>query len=283
MEEFYSYNTLCEPNRNAPRMRGSGPKAYLHFAKSSDQTKAALAKIPEYEQVLFTRIARVWYPENPRQGLLKINTDYRGCARCGLFKYRKKVVASRIIGNGDPQIAFVGQSPGANEDEQGWPFVGPSGQLLAEMLQKAQFSHPFLLTNIIACRPEDGPGTAQRNDPTTEESIACSQRLWEVLATVKPNVVVALGHIPAKMFWANPKQVSQNILYKIGENLYVAHTRHPAYHLRAMGRGGKFEMEEAQGFFAQLNHFIRKLHPFPMDQPWPFQRGNGYPFKYIKI
>ncbi len=280
MKSFYIYSTVCAPKEDAevPYIRGRGRKTYLHYSENLNSLTTALAEIPEYEQVITTRIYHNEFPASHDFSPRKIVSLFENCTRCTLSHYRWKTVHMR--GHVGAKIIMVGQSPGHNEDEQGVPFVGASGSLLAEMLSEAKFKCQFLLTNIVACRPDSGPGCAPRSDPRPEECVACSQRLWLLLTSVKPNVILALGQIPAKMFWKKPKDKSMNKLYRLSDKLFIGQTRHPAYHLRKMANGGSYEMDEAVEFFTKLNKFIPSLESFKKGEKWALN-DNRYPFSYV--
>ena len=115
----------------------------------------------------------------------------RSCVRCPLAAGRTQVV----FGHGDPtaQLMLVGEGPGRDEDVQGRPFVGRSGQLLDWLLTVVGLDREHLyVTNSVLCRP---PGN---RTPTPAEVGACSAWLREQLRLVKPRVVVALGNTAAQ-------------------------------------------------------------------------------------
>ncbi len=92
-------------------------------------------------------------------------------------------------GNLNAEVMFVGEAPGANEDDQGRPFVGAAGQLLTQAINSAGVQRQEVyITNVVKCRP---PGN---RTPTDEEIDACVGYLFEELAMVRPKVVVALGN-----------------------------------------------------------------------------------------
>lgn len=95
-----------------------------------------------------------------------------------------------VPGDGNPhaEIVFIGEAPGAQEDEQGRPFVGNSGKLLAELLASIGLSREDVyITNVVKFRPPDN------RDPTEQEKEACMPFLRDELAIIKPRVVVPLG------------------------------------------------------------------------------------------
>ncbi|MBS3886215.1 MAG: uracil-DNA glycosylase [Dethiobacter sp.] len=114
-----------------------------------------------------------------------------GCARCSL-----RLGASRVVfGEGNPQakLIFVGDAPGADEDRQGSPFVGASGQLLDKILAAAEIKRDEIyLTNVLKCRP---PETRK---PQPEEIAACRGHLQRQIELISPAIIVCLGSFAAQ-------------------------------------------------------------------------------------
>ena len=124
----------------------------------------------------------------PRETLDQIREDLGGdCRRCKLSKGRKTIV----FGSGNPnaQLVFVGEGPGADEDEQGLPFVGRAGQLLTEMIEKGmKIPRPDVyICNIVKCRPPDN------RKPEKDEVAACRQFVERQLDAIQPRVICVLG------------------------------------------------------------------------------------------
>ena len=112
------------------------------------------------------------------------------CRACGLAESRKNVV----FGMGDPraEVLFVGEAPGASEDEQGLPFVGKAGHLLDDMLSMIGLHRDRVyITNSIKCRPP------QNRDPLNTEKEACAGYLQQQLKLMQPKIIVCLGRISA--------------------------------------------------------------------------------------
>lgn len=115
------------------------------------------------------------------------------CVKCpNLATSRKSVVFG--VGNIDSPLMFVGEAPGADEDEQGEPFVGKAGQLLTKIIETMALKRgDVYIGNILKCRP-DTPGQAFGNrKPTPEEMATCIPFLHEQIDLIKPKVLVALG------------------------------------------------------------------------------------------
>ena len=114
------------------------------------------------------------------------------CRRCDLCETRTNVVFGQ--GVPDAEVLFVGEGPGANEDEQGLPFVGRSGKLLDSYLEAVDLSRDknVFIANIVKCRPP------QNRDPLPAESAACMPWLREQFRILRPKIVVCLGRIAAQ-------------------------------------------------------------------------------------
>jgi len=123
----------------------------------------------------------------PRETLEKIREDLGDCRRCKLAGGRKTIV----FGSGNPkaELLFVGEGPGADEDEQGLPFVGRAGQLLTQMIEKGmKIPRPDVyICNVVKCRP---PGNRK---PEKDEVAACRQFIERQIDAVRPRVIVVLG------------------------------------------------------------------------------------------
>ena len=129
-----------------------------------------------------------------RVAKLKLIADDIGpnCQRCKLAKLGRKQI---VFGTGDPhaELMFIGEGPGADEDEQGLPFVGRAGQLLNNMIAAMRLKREQVyIANIVKCRP---PGN---RTPERDECDTCSPFLMQQIRVVRPKVIVALGATAAK-------------------------------------------------------------------------------------
>lgn len=118
--------------------------------------------------------------------------DVLACERCSeLCDSRSQIVNG--VGSEDPELLFVGEGPGAREDEQGEPFVGRSGELLTEALrERGLVRSDVRITNCVRCRPPNN------RDPRTEELANCREYLEREIATTDPTVIVTLGKVPSQ-------------------------------------------------------------------------------------
>src|SRR5271157_1563357 len=133
-------------------------------------------------------------PPNDRAALLQVIAEDIGpnCRRCKLAKFGRKQI---VFGTGDPraELMFIGEGPGADEDEQGLPFVGRAGQLLNNMIAAMGLTREAVyIANIVKCRP---PGN---RTPERDECDTCSPFLMRQIRVVRPKVIVALGATAAK-------------------------------------------------------------------------------------
>jgi len=121
-----------------------------------------------------------------------MDCDVADCERCpALVGSRSRIVNG--VGPADADLVFVGEAPGAEEDERGEPFVGRSGGVLDDALRAAGLARADVrITNCVRCRPPDN------RDPTAEELENCRGYLEAELAAVDPAAVVALGKVPAE-------------------------------------------------------------------------------------
>ncbi len=164
---------------------------------------------------------------NPAEALHLIREDIGDCTRCVLHKQgRKQIVFG--VGNPNAELMFIGEAPGADEDQQGEPFVGRAGQLLNNMIKAMGIQREDVyIANIIKCRP---PGN---RTPERDECETCSPFLMRQIAAIKPKVIVALGAVAAKTLLAvnAPMNELRGRWYDFrGTRLAV--TYHPAFLLR---------------------------------------------------
>lgn len=164
-------------------------------------------------------------PERARR-LAELAAAAAGCTRCRLAEGRRKVV----FGAGDPDadLMFIGEGPGAEEDRQGLPFVGPAGQLLTRIIEAMGLTRDQVyIANVVKCRP---PGN---RDPQPDEAQACREYLDGQIDLVRPRVIVALGRVAAQSLLGNELALGRmrGQWYKVrGVDTLV--TYHPAALLR---------------------------------------------------
>lgn len=183
-------------------------------------------------------------------GLDSIIEEMGDCIRCKLSEKRKTIV----FGSGNPNanLMFIGEGPGADEDEQGFPFVGRAGQKLTEIIEKGmKLSRPddTYIANIVKCRP---PGN---RDPEKDEIEACQPFLLKQIQAVKPKVIVALGKPAAStLLKRNVAITKERGTWHEFAGIPLMLTFHPAYLLRA------YTLENRRAVMDDMTQVLEKLN-----------------------
>jgi len=161
-----------------------------------------------------------------RLRLVELADEVRRCTKCGLHSARTQTVFAR--GSTDAELCFVGEGPGADEDRQGFPFVGKAGQLLDRMIAAMGFARDDVyVCNIVKCRPPDN------RKPEPDEMAACKPYLREQLELVAPKVIVALGATAVEGLIGMSGGITRlRGQWKLYRTIPVMPTFHPAYLLR---------------------------------------------------
>jgi uracil-DNA glycosylase len=138
-----------------------------------------------------------------RRELLKaVYEEARVCVACPLHETRTNVVFG--AGNADADLMFVGEAPGANEDQQGLPFVGQAGKLLEKLLGEIGLERgDVFIANTLKCRP---PGN---RDPYPHELDACRHYLESQLELIAPTMICTLGNFATKLLRGDPTGISK--------------------------------------------------------------------------
>jgi DNA polymerase len=166
-------------------------------------------------------------PKPALSGLEAIREELGACTRCGLAYTRTHLVFGE--GNAEARIMFIGEAPGAVEDETGRPFVGPAGRLLTDIIEKAMgLKRPEVyIANILKCRP---PGN---RDPQPEEIEQCIGVLKQQITAIKPEVIIALGRIAAQTLLGTTATISSlRGTFKEYLGIPLMPTYHPSYLLQ---------------------------------------------------
>jgi uracil-DNA glycosylase len=149
------------------------------------------------------------------------------CTRCKLHALGRRQV---VFGVGNPQarLMFVGEAPGADEDEQGIPFVGRAGQLLTKIIEAIELRRDDVyIANVIKCRPP------HNRNPEPDEVDTCEPFLFQQIDAIRPKVIVALGKFGAQTLLRTDDPISRlrgRVFEYRGAKLIP--TFHPAYLLR---------------------------------------------------
>jgi uracil-DNA glycosylase len=151
------------------------------------------------------------------------------CTRCVLHTLgRTQVVFG--VGDANASLMIVGEAPGADEDQQGEPFVGKAGQLLTKIIEAIGLARSDVyIANVIKCRP---PGN---RNPEPPEVATCSPFLLRQVDIVSPKVIVALGTFAAQMLLASDTPISRlrGRVHLFRGGIKLVPTFHPAYLLRS--------------------------------------------------
>ena len=162
--------------------------------------------------------------------LSAIREDLGECTRCKLHTQGRRQV---VFGAGSmtAEIMFVGEAPGADEDEQGVPFVGKAGQLLTKMIEGMGLRRDEVyIANVLKCRP---PGN---RNPEPDEIQTCQPFLFRQVASIQPRVVIALGAFAARTLLDSQEPISKlrgRVFDFRGAQLIP--TFHPSFLLRSPG------------------------------------------------
>jgi DNA polymerase len=125
------------------------------------------------------------------------------CQRCPQLAATRTTVVFGS-GNADADLMFVGEAPGAREDEQGVPFVGQAGRLLDQLLGEIGLTRAdVFVANVLKCRP---PGN---RDPLPQEIDACQDYLFRQLELIEPKVVCTLGNFSTKLLRGEPTGITR--------------------------------------------------------------------------
>lgn len=161
------------------------------------------------------------------QTLSKLREEVMPCVLCHeLAGSRKTVVFG--AGNESAQIMFVGEAPGAEEDQQGLPFVGQAGQLLTKIIESIQLTREEVyIANVLKCRPP------KNRPPRPEEISNCRPYLTRQIERIRPKIVCALGTFAAQTLLESETPISQlRGKFYDREGYKLIATYHPAYLLR---------------------------------------------------
>ena len=164
-----------------------------------------------------------------------LQADVAACRACELCKTRTQTVFG--VGDAKADWLIVGEAPGADEDQQGEPFVGQAGKLLDNMLKALdlQRGHGVFIANVLKCRPP------QNRDPNPQETAQCEPYLLRQIELIQPKIIVAVGRIAAQSLLKNEAKIG-SLRGKVhsyhGVPLIII-TYHPAYLLRSPAEKAK--------------------------------------------
>lgn len=209
-----------DPRWRERRIKPATPAAPVDEAPVAELPGAQAATPESGEPVVLLRSAA--------EVLEMVRTDIGpACTRCKLSTLGRSQV---VFGAGNPnaRLMFVGEAPGADEDEQGVPFVGRAGQLLTKIIEAIELTRDDVyIANVIKCRPP------QNRNPEPDEVEQCEPFLFQQIDAIKPRVIVALGKFGAQTLLRTQDPISRlrgRVFDYRGAKLIP--TFHPAYLLR---------------------------------------------------
>jgi len=182
-----------------------------------------------------------------------IEQNVSKCFGCKLSKTRKNAVP----GSGDynAEIMFIGEAPGANEDEKGIPFCGAAGKFLDEMLASIGLDRSkVFITNVVKCRPPEN------RDPEYDEKVACRQYLEDQIKLMKPKIIVCLGrHACVSLLPGQPSisKIHGKALKRPNGIVYL-----PLYHPAAALHNGGLRQTLIDDF-SKLKPLLEKINKEP--------------------
>ncbi len=182
--------------------------------------------------------------------LADVEREALACTRCRLADGRTQVVFG--VGHPDAELLLVGEGPGAQEDIQGMPFVGRSGQYLDRLiLEEMGLTRADLyIANVVKCRP---PGN---RDPLPDEVAACSPWLDQQLELIDPSVVITLGNFATKLLLRTTEGITRlrGRVYPFRGGVLI-----PTFHPAAVLRGGGEAAAQMRADLVRAKQHLRSL------------------------
>jgi DNA polymerase len=138
-----------------------------------------------------------------REALKEVLAQTRACVRCAELALTRKTVVFGA-GNADAELMFVGEAPGASEDEQGLPFVGRAGKLLQTLLEEIGLQRAdVFIANVLKCHPP------RNRDPQPVEIENCREYLYRQVELIQPAVICTLGNFATKLLRDDPAGITR--------------------------------------------------------------------------
>jgi uracil-DNA glycosylase len=204
------------------------PKGALEFVERSVPQKPTLPLNPSNGTEKSTpQIPKDAAPSPSLDSLKALSAHVGDCRRCGLHTGRTNLVFGE--GNEKARLVFVGEGPGFDEDHEGRPFVGKSGQLLTRIIENGMGlkRNEVYICNVVKCRP---PGN---RDPNPDETSVCLPFLQAQLRIIGPEVICALGRVACQALLGSTFSITRDRgHWRTYEDIPLMPTFHPAYLLR---------------------------------------------------
>ena len=215
------------PPPREPVVEPSRPPPAPAPTVAMEPRRPAVAPLPSAAAASKPVVVAPTSPDERRTRLALVAEEVRSCTRCVLHEKRTQTVFAR--GNPFADLCFIGEGPGADEDAEGEPFVGASGQLLDRMIAAMGYRRDDVyICNVVKCRPPSN------RKPELSEMATCMPFATQQLALVQPKVIVALGATAVQGLIGASEGITRMRgkwkLYK--GSIPVMPTFHPAYLLR---------------------------------------------------
>lgn len=240
-----SLQELQRPSRGAvaiPKAPAGEPAAPVTQAQAPSRKTAAVGQVPVVETAPLVSLPAdsvpapapsLLSPEAKATAFADLRRRVLACVKCAhLASSRQSVVFG--VGDINAKLMFIGEAPGADEDEQGEPFVGKAGQLLTKIIQTMGLSRETVyIANILKCRPDTPGQTAGNRKPAPEEMQTCIPYLHEQIDLIGPNVIVALGATAVEGLLGKTIGITRlRGQWRTYRGIPLMPTYHPAYLLR---------------------------------------------------
>ncbi len=215
------------------------PAASVSERKEPYATRPPAARPPAKAEKTVAASAAVVINSAPLpDSLEELAARINSCRQCPLHQWRTNAVPG--TGCSTPDILFIGEGPGKDEDAQGIPFVGRAGELLTRLIIKMGYTRETVfIGNIVKCRPTvDNEGTRDR-PPEPEEMAGCLPYLKKQIALLKPKVIVLLGNTAMQGLFGYKGITKYRGKWLVYEGIDTMPTYHPSYLLRNGGGNSK--------------------------------------------
>jgi DNA polymerase len=229
-------NPTVAPKTATAAQVKNGPAAVSPVAKNGEaaSVKVVSGPAPDAASIVVTPSG------NKAADVAALRDRAMVCVKCpNLASSRKNVVWG--VGDINSPLMFVGEAPGADEDEQGEPFVGRAGQLLTKIIEAMGFTRETVyIANILKCRPDTPGQTAGNRPPTPEEIQRCLPYLNAQIDLIQPKAIVALGATSVAGLFGKAAPISKiRGSFMEFRGIPVMPTFHPSYLLRPNGFAAK--------------------------------------------
>ncbi len=207
--------------------RRATPAASAQVAAPATTTAAPTTSKPTAKPAASPQVVALKTPAERNAALDIIRGEVTACRQCGeLASTRTQTVFG--VGNPLARLCFVGEAPGADEDEQGEPFVGRAGQLLSKIIEACKLKREDVyILNVLKCRPPNN------RPPQADEVVHCRGFLDRQLAIIRPEMICCLGGVAAQTLLETDATIGKlRGTFHSYQGIRVRCTYHPAYLLR---------------------------------------------------